>query len=124
MNFKTLFRDFLFRVKDGEKNVFAIEVSTESVSLLKNDVVLTRINWADVSSIAAFRQDRITYDPIVICLVHSPDEKYGTSFSEFVKGFDGLVLEINTRYSLDGDWFNRVNVGVFDENLELLWKRA
>ncbi|QYJ72351.1 hypothetical protein K0H59_04650 [Shewanella sp. FJAT-51649] len=124
MKITRFFQSLLFRIKSGGEDIFEIKVNNKSIYLFKNNMAITVIDWDNICSITAFKQDNLTVDPVVLCLCHSPDTKHGTAFNEFMSGFDTLVSEINERYGLECDWLNRVNLGAFKKNLEVLWQRA
>lgn len=124
MSISRFFHNLLFRIKHGGKDIFKIEVTNQGVRLLKNNLLINAIVWADIHSIEAFKKDNLTVDPIVLNIRHSANTKHETAFDEFMLGFDILVLEINKRYGLNETWLNRVNTGAFCENLEVLWQRA
>ncbi len=122
MSISAYIGDVIHRIKNGGNDVFEILLNDDSVSLQKNGKLLTCINWADIQSIAVGKLDRVTYDPIVIYLAHSPDGNNGTGFEEFMLGFSELIIELNSRYSLDSSWLNRVNDDAFKSNWKMLWK--
>jgi hypothetical protein len=122
MDFGKFIQDVKSRVKNGGQDHFEIIFNFESAIILKNSQPIMAVPWNSVKKIIAGKIDRLTYDPIVICLSDSVDGQHGIAFEEFMDGFHEFLMEINRRYEIDASWFERVNQGAFVANWEILWK--
>ena len=122
MDFGKFIQDVKIRTKNGGQDHFEIEFSFESANILKNNRSIATVPWTSIKKIIAGKIDRLTYDPVVICLCDSIDGQRGVVFEEFMDGFQEFLMEVNRRYEIDANWFERVNRGAFISNWEILWK--
>jgi hypothetical protein len=122
MSFKTLVNDVKNRLRNGGKEHFEIVFNEDLASILKNSRLLVSVPWSSVKRIIVGKLDRLTYDPIVICLTDSNNERNGVEFEEFMDGFQDFMAEVNRRYAIKPDWINRVNHDAFAPNWETLWE--
>lgn len=56
--------------------------------MLKNSRDICNIRWSEIKQITAGKINLLTYEPVVICLSHSENNKHGTLFQELILGFD------------------------------------
>jgi len=112
------------RREDSKNGLWSIEFNDYEAIVLKMGKLDSSIKWKEVDRIRAFKNDRFTYDPIVMVL-ETQDEAISVPFEELWSGYSDFLEEVLSRWPQIGEeWIIEINKGAFVPNPTLLWERT
>jgi hypothetical protein len=83
----------------------------------------SRVRWANIREIIAFKLDFGTYDTIRLGIRTTADDCYVELDEEWI-GFTQIVGEIERRFALTHEWWSRVAFPAFKTNPTTLWSKS
>ena len=108
--------------RETRQRVIDVDDDGFSVSLDGSDA--SRVDWASVKEIAAFKRDLFAYDEICLGFRCGSDDRFWWVGEEDV-GYKALRAEVEKRFDgLLENWWSTVAFPAYEENWTTIWKRA
>jgi hypothetical protein len=109
------------------RTVYCDEGGASQTEYFVDREVQTRVAWAEVTAVFAYKQDCFAVDRIWIAIADQQEDKIRVELSEDDAGYQALIDELPKR--LPGcpspeEWFTSVAIPAFDKNLTVLFRRT
>lgn len=116
--------DVGFRLSHKGRDQWQLRTGAKRVTLQKNGRDNDSIEWSEITSISAYRADKLTYAPIRLVLVGK--NNHSVVAEELMEGFEELVAMVNSRLpESKRHWRSEIeHGGAFDGNPSVLWRRS
>lgn len=118
----TFAHDFLFRIKNGGRNVWEVSLENDSISVKRNGRLQFSLDMLSVDSIYAENKDMFTYEEIFL-IFGVKEKRYW--IGEHFQNFENVLKALEIRFPfLCDDWYVKLNESkAFEKQQILLWKK-
>lgn len=101
-----------------------VRVSEDGFAVTLTDGSSEEVRWAEVERVFAYKVDCFVYDMIWLAFERAGRETV-LQISEEAEGFVDLMLAMNKAFpGIDQEWYQKVMLPAFAENLTLIFERA